>query len=297
MSAGGDPGPACYGQRRHAADGHRRGPGAGLRSGRLLPGRRDRARRGRRTRPPSHRSPSRWAWTVERGRRSDLHDRQLVHGRPDHRGRHAARPRRARLHTGRGRRRRTGPCRLHRRPAAHAPGGHPARSPPPTRRSACSPWTSGATTPARTSPVATGSTSSACGGLYADMEAEATAGFGDAGRRRRRIITFSRTADLRTSGQFHEVEVERPGGHHRRPRAIEARDSTTSTRGTRQLYTFDMPWQGSRAADLPAAGDDPQGSRSSCAGIAAGSTGREPARSKRRAHVLVRRDRSGHAGL
>ena len=62
---------------------------------------------------------------------------------------------------------------------------HPARSPPPTRRSACSRWTSDGTTRARTSPAATGWTSTGCNGLYDEMEREATAGLRRAGRRRR----------------------------------------------------------------------------------------------------------------
>ena len=61
-SAGADPGPACYGLRRHAADGHRRRPGARLPRPRLLPRRPDDARRGRRAPGArSARSPSRWA--------------------------------------------------------------------------------------------------------------------------------------------------------------------------------------------------------------------------------------------
>ena len=76
--------------------------------------------------------------------------------------------------------------------------------------------------------------------LYAEMEAEAMAGFTalgvDPGS-----ITFARTADLRYTGQFHEVEVAVPAG------TLGAADITTAIDGFHarheQLYTFNMPWQ------------------------------------------------------
>jgi len=77
--------------------------------------------------------------------------------------------------------------------------------------------------------------------LYAEMEREARDGFaaldiapGD--------VAFSRTADLRYIGQFHEVEVEVPAG------ALGPDDIATAIanfhRRHEQLYTFDMAWQG-----------------------------------------------------
>ena len=77
-------------------------------------------------------------------------------------------------------------------------------------------------------------------GLYSDMQREAVEAFGamdvapDA-------ITFVRTADLRYLGQFHEVEVDVPGG---------ALDAAAIERAIEnfhgrheQLYTFNMLWQ------------------------------------------------------
>ena len=77
--------------------------------------------------------------------------------------------------------------------------------------------------------------------LYAGMATEATAGFGAIGIDAA-DITFVRTADVRYLGQFHEVEVSVPSGDIDAA-AIESALADFHRRH-RQLYTFDMPWQG-----------------------------------------------------
>lgn len=76
--------------------------------------------------------------------------------------------------------------------------------------------------------------------LYAEMEAEAIAGFTALGVKAE-SVTFARTADVRYLGQFHEVEVSVPAGPIDEA-AIEAALADFHKRH-RQLYTFDMPWQ------------------------------------------------------
>jgi N-methylhydantoinase A len=76
--------------------------------------------------------------------------------------------------------------------------------------------------------------------LYAEMEQEATAAFGEMGVDPE-SISFSRTADLRYVGQFHEVEVEVPPGDVGEA-AIAATIDNFHERHL-QLYTFNMTWQ------------------------------------------------------
>ena len=76
--------------------------------------------------------------------------------------------------------------------------------------------------------------------LYDEMAAEAVDGFSALGVAAR-DVAFSRTADLRYVGQFHEVEVEVPTG------TLTADDLDTAIanfhRKHEQLFTFNMPWQ------------------------------------------------------
>jgi N-methylhydantoinase A len=76
--------------------------------------------------------------------------------------------------------------------------------------------------------------------LYREMEAEALAGFSALGVAAD-AVSFSRSADLRYVGQFHEVEVAVPLGE------LGADDVATAIDGFharhKQLYTFSMPWQ------------------------------------------------------
>lgn len=76
--------------------------------------------------------------------------------------------------------------------------------------------------------------------LYAEMEAEAIAAFGEM-EVPADAVTFIRTADLRYLGQFHEVEVGVPGGLVDQA----AIDTTVANfhAGHEQLYTFNMLWQ------------------------------------------------------
>lgn len=76
--------------------------------------------------------------------------------------------------------------------------------------------------------------------LYQGMEAEAIAGFAALGVDAS-DVTFARTADVRYLGQFHEVEVSVPSGAIDQA-AIDAALADFHKRH-RQLYTFDMPWQ------------------------------------------------------
>ncbi len=77
--------------------------------------------------------------------------------------------------------------------------------------------------------------------LYDQMEAEAVTGFAALGVAPEDVI-FSRSADLRYVGQFHEVEVEVPLG----PTSAEQIEATMAEfhRRHEQLYTFNMSWQG-----------------------------------------------------
>ncbi|HEY3522486.1 MAG TPA: hydantoinase/oxoprolinase family protein [Candidatus Limnocylindrales bacterium] len=76
--------------------------------------------------------------------------------------------------------------------------------------------------------------------LYAEREADAIAGFAALGVAEDQIV-FRRTADLRYLGQFHEVEVEVPDG----PIEASTIDAAVANLHARheQLYTFNMPWQ------------------------------------------------------
>ena len=77
-------------------------------------------------------------------------------------------------------------------------------------------------------------------GLYREMEQEAIDGFAAIGVDAA-DVTFSRTADVRYVGQFHEVEVGVPDGNidsEAIDRAVEGFHGRHE-----QLYTFNMPWQ------------------------------------------------------
>jgi N-methylhydantoinase A len=78
-------------------------------------------------------------------------------------------------------------------------------------------------------------------GLYDEMEREATQGFAELGVAAD-LVTFNRSADLRYIGQFHEVEVEIAGGDL----ADGAMEGAAESFHDRHeaLYTFKMPWQG-----------------------------------------------------
>jgi N-methylhydantoinase A len=78
-------------------------------------------------------------------------------------------------------------------------------------------------------------------GLYADMERDAIDGFAQLGVAVDQV-TFHRTADLRYRGQFHEVEVEFPVGTVG-PGAVQEAIANLHRRH-KELYTFNMPWQG-----------------------------------------------------
>ncbi|MBM4433561.1 MAG: hydantoinase/oxoprolinase family protein [Chloroflexi bacterium] len=76
--------------------------------------------------------------------------------------------------------------------------------------------------------------------LYREMEQQAVEGLGAMGIARD-AVAFTRTADLRYVGQFHEVEVEVPSGElsaAAMERAIENFHARHKA-----LYTFNMPWQ------------------------------------------------------
>jgi N-methylhydantoinase A len=77
--------------------------------------------------------------------------------------------------------------------------------------------------------------------LYRDMEKEAIAGFAALGVPADQV-SFSRTADLRYIGQFHEVEVAVPAGALA-PADLQAAIENFHLKHA-QLYTFNMRWQG-----------------------------------------------------
>lgn len=77
--------------------------------------------------------------------------------------------------------------------------------------------------------------------LYAEMERDACAGFAELGVTADRLV-FKRTADMRYRGQFHEVEVDFPLGTVG-PAAVEQGIANFHARH-HELYTFNMPWQG-----------------------------------------------------
>lgn len=76
--------------------------------------------------------------------------------------------------------------------------------------------------------------------LYTEMEREAVDGFKALGVDASEV-TFARTADVRYVGQFHEVEVAVPDG------TLDAAGVDRAIEGFHekhtQLYTFNMPWQ------------------------------------------------------
>lgn len=76
--------------------------------------------------------------------------------------------------------------------------------------------------------------------LYGEMEQEARDGFSELGVAPE-DITFSRTADLRYVGQFHEVEVRIPGGTVNDATIKEGIENFNVRH--EQLYTFNMPWK------------------------------------------------------
>ncbi|HXG39598.1 MAG TPA: hydantoinase/oxoprolinase family protein [Candidatus Limnocylindrales bacterium] len=76
--------------------------------------------------------------------------------------------------------------------------------------------------------------------LFSEMEAEALAAFAEFGVAAE-TVSFVRSADLRYLGQFHEVEVSVPAGRIDGA-AIDATIANFHTRHE-QLYTFNMPWQ------------------------------------------------------
>jgi N-methylhydantoinase A len=75
--------------------------------------------------------------------------------------------------------------------------------------------------------------------LYEEMEAEALEGFRANGIAPEQVI-FSRTADMRYGGQFHEVEVELSGDF-----TADRIDDTVKKFHQKHeaLYTFGMPWK------------------------------------------------------
>jgi N-methylhydantoinase A len=76
--------------------------------------------------------------------------------------------------------------------------------------------------------------------LYDEMEREALSGFAELGVQPD-LVAFGRSADLRYVGQFHEVEVEVPHGELS-DRSIE--EAVENFHGQHEaLYTFNMPWQ------------------------------------------------------
>lgn len=76
--------------------------------------------------------------------------------------------------------------------------------------------------------------------LYVDMQGEALAGFADLGVDAA-DVSFARTAELRYVGQFHEVEVPVPAGDLGDADIQAAIDGFHARH--EQLYTFNMPWQ------------------------------------------------------
>jgi len=76
--------------------------------------------------------------------------------------------------------------------------------------------------------------------LYQEMEAEALAGFRANGIPPERVL-FSRTAEMRYGGQFHEVEVELSSSTF----STAQLESTVNEfhRQHEKLYTFQMPWK------------------------------------------------------
>lgn len=76
--------------------------------------------------------------------------------------------------------------------------------------------------------------------LYGEMEQEARDGFSEL-RVDPEDITYSRTADLRYVGQFHEVEVRIPEGSVNDATIKEGIENFNVRH--EQLYTFNMPWK------------------------------------------------------
>jgi N-methylhydantoinase A len=76
--------------------------------------------------------------------------------------------------------------------------------------------------------------------IYREMEAEALASFRTHGVEPDKVV-LKRTADLRYTGQFHEVEAEVSGGELTRDSVAAAAESFA--RKHEELYTFAMPWK------------------------------------------------------
>lgn len=76
--------------------------------------------------------------------------------------------------------------------------------------------------------------------LYAEMEAEAVEGFKELDVPADQV-EFSRTADMRYVGQFHEVEVMIPDGHLEGQHVEQSLDNFHARH--ERLYTFKMPFQ------------------------------------------------------
>ncbi len=77
--------------------------------------------------------------------------------------------------------------------------------------------------------------------LYADMEQRAVDGFKEMHVPEEQVV-FSRTADMRYIGQFHEVEVEVASGELSLDSLAQAVENLH--RRHEDLYTFNMPWKG-----------------------------------------------------
>ena len=75
--------------------------------------------------------------------------------------------------------------------------------------------------------------------LFAEMEAEAAREFEPFGLTRD-DLTFARTAEMRYVGQFHEVEIEFPGGRVTRETIDAALELLHAKH--EDLFTFSMPW-------------------------------------------------------
>ena len=116
------------------------------------------------------------------------------------------------------------------------------RSPRRTRRSGCSRWTSAGTSRGRTSPVRQDLDLERVRGLYAEMEARGARGLRGA------WASAPTRCGVRAHGR-HALRRPvprgggtRPGGSARTERR-RGRDRRLPRASTRQLYTFDMPWQ------------------------------------------------------
>jgi N-methylhydantoinase A len=76
--------------------------------------------------------------------------------------------------------------------------------------------------------------------VYGEMEAEALTSFRAHGVDPKKVV-LKRTADLRYTGQFHEVEADMPGGKLTQEAVAAA--GAFFARKHEELYTFAMPWK------------------------------------------------------